>query len=90
METESGAATDAEARFWAIVAMLDARLARPGAAIRIDYDAPPAPGDTVLIWDGEHVRAVVFDELTRPMHRVWIIGIARVAAGVVLLLDLFL
>lgn len=77
MRTERAAASAAEARFWAIVAMLDARLARPGAAVRVDYDALPAPGDTVLTWDGERVRPVVFDELSRPMQRVWIIGVVR-------------
>lgn len=65
------------ARFWRVVARYDARLARPGAAVRVDYDAPPAPGDLVLVYDGVRVRALVFDEISRPVQPVWIIGILR-------------
>jgi hypothetical protein len=66
-------------RFWAVVARYDARLARPGAAVRVDYEALPAPGDVVLVYDGARVRALVFDEVSRPMQPVWIIGVVRMA-----------
>ena len=65
--------------FWSLVVALDARLAVPGGRrVRVDFDGPPAPGDTVLVYDGDRVRALVFDEvLGRPLDRVWIVGVVR-------------
>lgn len=65
-------------RFWGLVAGLDARTAAPGGGrARLDYDGPPGPGDVVLVYDGERVRAVVFDEVVRPWGPTWIIAVLR-------------
>lgn len=75
MDVGCGVAVDA---FWGLVTALDARLWVPGGhRVRVDYDSPPAPGDTVLIYDGASVRVVVMDEVVRPFQPVWILGVVR-------------
>jgi hypothetical protein len=75
MDSGEGAAVE---RFWDLVLGLDARLAAPGGGRSlVDYDVHPTPGDTVLVYDGAHVRALVFGTVDRAVGSVWIIGVIR-------------
>lgn len=75
--TATGAecATAATERFRAVVAALDARLG--GGGVTIDYDALPVPGDTVVVLVEGHVKAMLFDEASRPWGRARVLGVLR-------------
>jgi hypothetical protein len=59
----------------------------PAARRRLLFDAPPAPGDRVLVIDGRRARVMPFEEYTAPRTRVWLVAVVRVLGallGVVL------